>query len=181
MSAKVIVPEAEGYRETLLVSMLERMMFPSTFFDQPVRVRGVLFAAGPDSSQLARNFAERHLGLALLTIGHEAGTEKAWTELSRVLAHQQTTASRLGILLPDLDRVPVESQEQILDAVQAGNNLSWFPSAEDHRKVLPALRLALVTYLGLNAENKMQLVLQSSQTIAIDEGSLKRAPRPDVN
>jgi hypothetical protein len=94
MNAKVIVPESDGFSETLLESMLESLSFSSAFFDQPIRVRGVLFAAGPDSVQLARDFAERRLGLSVLSIGHEAGTEKAWTALSRVLAHPQTAASR---------------------------------------------------------------------------------------
>ena len=181
MSAKVIVREAEGYSEALLESMLRSTLFPSSFFDQPVPVRGVCFAAGPASSQLARNFAESKLGLAVFSIGHEAGTEKAWMELSRVFAHPQTTASRLGILLPDLDRIPVEAQQQIVEAMQSANNLLWFPSAVDYRRVIPALRLALVIYLGLNTGSKMQVLIQSGQTLEIDKGSLKRAPRPNMN
>ena len=181
MSAKVIVPEAEGYTETLLESMLRSTLFPSSFFDQPVPVRGICFAGGSDSSQLARNFAEKRLNLAVLCIGHETGTEKAWLELRRVLAHPQTTSSRLGILLPDLDRIPVEAQQQIFAATQAASNLLWFPSVEDYRKVIPALRLALVIYLGLNKGNKMQVLIQSSQTLEIDKGSLKRGPRPNLN
>jgi hypothetical protein len=181
MSAKVIEPEAEGYSETLLESFLERTLFPSSFFDQPVPVRGVLFAAGPNSSRLAREFAERRRGFSVFSIGYEAGTEKAWTELSRVFAHPQTTSSRIGILLPNLDRIPVAAQQEILEAIQAPNNLSWFPSVDDYRKVIPALRLALVVYFGMNAGNKMQMLLQSGQTIQIDKGGLKHAPRPNIN
>jgi hypothetical protein len=181
MSTKVMVRETEGYSEALLESMLRSTLFPSSFFDQPVLVRGVCFAAGSDSSQLARNFAEKRLGLAVISIGHESGTEKAWMELSRVLAHPQTTSSRLGILLPDLDRIPVEVHQQIFAATQAANNLQWFPSVADYRKVIPALRLALVVYLGLNTGNKMQVLIQSGQTLEIDKGSLKRAPRPNLN
>ena len=181
MNAKVIVPESDGFSETLLESMLESLSFSSAFFDQPIRVRGVLFAAGPDSVQLARDFAERRLGLSVLSIGHEAGTEKAWTALSRVLAHPQTAASRIGILLPNLDRVPVEAQSQILEAIQATNHLYWFPSADDFRNVIPALRLSLLVYLGLGRDNRMQLLLQSGQTLEIDKGSLKPAPKSDLN
>ena len=181
MSAKVIVPESEGYNEAMLKSMMESLMFPSAFFDQPVYVRGLLFAAGPDSNQLARNFVEHRLGLSVLSIGHEAGTEQAWTELSRILGHPQTTSARIGILLPNLDRVGVEAQKQILAAIQAGNHFHWFPSADDFRKVIPALRLSLAVYLGLNRENRMQLLVQSGQTLEIDKDSLQRAPRPNFN
>jgi len=156
MSAKVIVPDAEGYSEAMLESMLRRTLFPSSFFNLPVPARGVCFAAGPDSSQLPRNFAERRLGLATFSISHEAGTERAWTELCRVFAHPQTTSSRLG-------------------------NLLWFPSANDYRNVIPALRLTLVVYLGLNASNKMQILIQSGQTMEVDKNSLKRASRPNLN
>lgn len=177
-STKVIVPKAEGYRETLLESMLRCTFFPSSFFDQPVPVRGVCFAAGPDSSQLARNFAERRLALAVFSINHEAGTEMAWIEMCRVFTHPQTTFSRMGILLPNLDRTSVEAQQQLVEAMQTANNLLWFPSADDYRKVIPALRLALVVYLGLNAGNKMQVLVQSGQTLEIDQGSLEH---PDLN
>jgi hypothetical protein len=111
---KVIVPKAEGYLETLLESMLRCTLFPSSFFDQPVPVRGVCFAAGPDSSQLARNFAERRLGLAVFSMNHEAGTEMAWIEMSRIFTHPQTTFSRMGILLPNLDRTSVEAQRRVV-------------------------------------------------------------------
>jgi len=181
MSAKVIVPDAEGYSEAMLESMLRRTLFPSSFFNLPVPARGVCFAAGPDSSQLPRNFAERRLGLATFSISHEAGTERAWTELCRVFAHPQTTSSRLGILLPNLDRIPVEAQQQIVEAIQAANHLLWFPSANDYRNVIPALRLTLVVYLGLNASNKMQILIQSGQTMEVDKNSLKRASRPNLN
>lgn len=181
MSDKVIVPEAEGYREALLESMLRRTLFPSSFFDQPVPARGVCFAAGPDSSQLARNFAERKLGLSVLSIGHEAGTEKAWVELSRVLAHPQTTAVRLGILLPHLDRLPVEAQEKIVEAMQSASTLLWFPSVDDLQDLIPGLRVALVVYLGMNRSNRMQVLIQPGQTLRIDKGSHQRAPRPNLN
>jgi len=181
MSTRVIVPEAEGYSEATLDSMMRCTLFPSSFFDQPVPVRGVCFAAGPDSIQLARNFAERRLGLAVISIGHEAGTEKAWEELSRVFVHPQTTVSRVGILLPHLDQTSVEAQQQIVQAMLAANNLLWFPSTDDHRKLIPALNQALVVYLGLGTGNKMQVLIQSGQTLEIDKGSLKRAPRPNLN
>lgn len=62
----------------------------------------------------------------------------------------------------------------------ATENLLWFPSASDHRKLITPLRLALVIYPGLGANNKMQILLQDSQVIGIDKGSLKRALRPEV-
>ncbi len=43
----------------------------------------------------------------------------------------------------------------------AAENLLWFPSASDHRKLIPPLRLALVIYPGLGANNKMQILLQA--------------------
>jgi hypothetical protein len=181
MSTRVIVSEAEGYSEATLDSMMRCTLFPSSFFDQPVPVRGVCFAAGPDSAQLARDFAERRLGLAVISIGHEAGTHGAWEELSRVFAHPQTTASRIGILLPHLDRTADEVQQQIVQAMLAANNLLWFPSADDYRKVIATLNQALVVYLGLGTSNKMQVLIQSGQTLEIDKGSLKRGPRPNLN
>ena len=42
MSAKIIVPEAEGYGEAMLESMLRCTLFPSSLFDQPIPVRGKL-------------------------------------------------------------------------------------------------------------------------------------------
>lgn len=168
-SAKIIVPEAEGYSETQLQSMMESLSFPSAFFDQPERVRGVLFAAGSASSQLARDFAERHLRRWVLSIGPEASTQKSWTDMSRVLAQAQTTATRIGILLPNLDRVPVEAQKRILAAIQADNDLRWFPSANDFRNVIPPLRQLLLVYLGLDSDRKMQVLIQSGQTRETDK------------
>jgi hypothetical protein len=116
--------------------------------------------------------------LAVFSINHEAGTEMAWIEMSRVFTHPQTTFSRMGILLPNLDRTSVEAQQQIVNAMQPANNLLWFPSADDYRKMIPSLRLALVVYLGLNAGNKMQVLIQSGQTLEIEQGSLEH---PDLN
>lgn len=181
MSLKVMMRETEGYSEAMLESMLHRTLFPSSFFDQPVPVRGVCFAAGPDSAQLARKFAESRLGLGVISLSADAAATRAWQEMSRTLAHPQTTSSRVGVLLPDLDHTSAEAQEHIAKAMLAANNLLWFPSASDHRKLIPALRQALVVYLGLGANNRMQVLIQSGQELQVDKGSLKRGPRPNLN
>jgi len=53
------------------------------------------------------------------------------------------------------------------------DNLSWFPSAGNFRRVIPALRLALVVYLGLKTSKQMQVHIQSGQTLEIDQGSFQ--------
>ncbi len=181
MSLKVMVREVEGYSEEMLESMLHRTLFPSSFFNQPVLVRGVCFAAGADSSELARKFAESRLGLAIFSIGHETGTVKAWQEMSRVFTHPQTECSRMGVLLPHLDQSPAEVQELIAKTMLETQKVFWFPSATDFRKIIPVLRLALVVYLGLGEDGKMQVLIQPGQTLEIDKDSLKRAPRPNLN
>lgn len=178
---KVMVRETEGYSEDMLESMVLRTSFPSSFFEQLTCVRGVCFAAGPDSTQLARNFAAGRLNLGIFSVSREAITPKAWRELSRVLLLPQTEFSRVGILLPDLDRVPTEVQEQIAQVMLATDKLRWFPTASDHRKLLPALQKALVVYLGLGSNNRMQVLIQPGQMLGIDKGSLKRGPRPNLN
>lgn len=178
---KAIVRQTEGYSEDMLITMLNRTSFPSNFFEQPVSVRGVCFAAGPDSAQLAQNFAVIRLGLGTLSLDSVVSTTKTWLEMGRVFAHPQTQFARLGILLPHLDQTSAEVQEQIALAMLATDKLQWFPSASDHRKLIPALKLALVVYLGLGSDNKMQILIQPGQQLYIEPGSLKPGPRPKLN
>ena len=178
---KAMVRETEGYSEDLLESMLRRTSFPSSFFRQPTCVRGVCFVAGPDSTHLARRFALGRLNLGIISFSREASTPKFWRELGRILVHPQTKFSHVGILLPDLDRVPSEVQEHIAEVMLATDKLLWFPSASDHRKLLPVLQQALVVYLGLGANNRMQILIQPGQLLQIDKGSLKQGPEPNLN
>lgn len=178
---KAIQPEVEGYSADLLETMLRRTAYPSSFFDQPVPVRGVCFAAGPDSAPLARKFATDRLGLAILSVNPEVSTAEAWAHLGRVLSHPQTTASRVGILLPDLDQTPPEVQEHIAQVVLAAEQLLWFPSTNNLRKVIPALQRPLLVYLGLGLNNRMRILLHPDHILQIDKGSLKRALCPSSN
>ncbi len=173
---KALVRETDGYSEDMLETMLHRTSFRSSFFEQLTCVRGVCFAAGPDSAQLAHNFVSGRLKMGIFRVGREASTPKAWRELSRVLVHPQTEFSRVGILLPELDRVRPEVQEQIAQAMLATDKLLWFPTVSDHRKLLPSLQQALVVYLGLGSNKKMQILIQPGQVLGIDGGSHKRGP-----
>jgi hypothetical protein len=65
--------------------------------------------------------------------------------------------------------------------ILATDNLLWFPSAKDLRKLNPTLKLALVVYLGFGSDNRMKILIQPGQLLQIDRGSLKRAPRPALN
>ena len=178
---KAMVRETEGYSEDMLISMLRGTSFPSAFFDQPASVRGVCFTGSPDSAKLARNFAEARLRLGTLSVGCGESIATTWRELRKVLAHPQTQFSRVGVLLPQLDQAPAAVQQQIAETILATDNLLWFPSANDLRKLNPTLKLALVVYLGLSSENRMKILIQPGQLLQIDRGSLKRAPQPKLN
>jgi hypothetical protein len=178
---KALTRETEGYSEDLLVSMLRQTSFPSAFFDQPAPVRGVCFTGSPDSAKLARNFAEGRLRLGTLTLGSGASIATAWAELRKVLVRPQTQFSRVGVLLPQLDQTPEEVQKEIAETILATDSLLWFPSASDHRKLNPTLKLALVVYLGLGRVNRMSVLIQPGQILEIEPGSLKRSPQPKLN
>ena len=178
---KVLTRQTPGYSEKLLSSMLNRTKVPSVFFDQPVNARGVCFAAGPDSPRLARDFAGNHLALGVFSISSELISKKGWREVSRILVHPQAGFSRIGIILPQMDLLPADLQEQVTRSMMATGHLLWFPTASNFEKLIPAIRLALVVYLGLNREEQMKILIQSGQVIVVDKDGLKRAPRPNLN
>lgn len=178
---KALERQTEGYDGLWLATLLRRTSFASSFFHQPVPVRGVCFAAGPDSSQLARSFAEDRLGLGTFSIPPEAGDPKTWKVLRRLLTHPRTAFQRVGILLPDVDGASSDIQAQVAEIILATDRLLWFPVVSDVRKLLSASTLPLVVYLGLRPHNRMRVLLQSGQQLQIDRGSHKKCQNPSSN
>lgn len=64
---KALVLGNPGYKEKVLEDFSEVTLFASSFFDQPVPVRGVCFSAGGESPELARKFARSWLCLGTLS------------------------------------------------------------------------------------------------------------------
>jgi hypothetical protein len=173
--------QTEGYSEDFLESMLRRTTFPSPFFDQPVRVRGVCFSAGPDSSRLAREFAEGRLALGTVSMPAEAVPAKAWQGLVKFFTHPQTRATKVGFLLQHLDQASKQVQEKVAAAILASETLLWFAAVNDHQKLVLALKMPFLVYLGLGPSGRMQMLIQPGQRLLIDKGSFRKGPRPALN
>jgi len=164
-----------GYSEECLVKFLEATLFPSAFFEQPVPVRGLCIAAGPESLTLARALAEQRLGLGTITLNLATMTVEAWRAATLMFTRPGAEVANLGIILPELDRASAEMQEAVAVSMGAIEDIRWFVTVHDHRKLSAKLKLPLLVYLGLSAEGKMRFLMQSGQQIVMDEGSLKRA------
>ena len=178
---KALERQTAGYSQEGLETFLRSTLFPSAFFDQPVPVRGICFAAGIESATLARQFAEDWLALGTVRFRIEALTPDEWCDLSRLLAPPKAEVSKVGFLLPNLDLAPVEVQEEVAETVLAGETPLWFATARDQQRLIPPLKLAFLVYLGLGSNGCMRFLCQDGQSLLIDEGSLKKAPRHSTN
>jgi hypothetical protein len=170
---KVIECQISGYREQTLEDFFHSTLFPSSFFDQPVPVRGVCFAAGADSLQRARDFARNQLGLGTITLGVGNMTLATWRELPEFFASPHADVSRVGFLVPHLDLASHDVQQGMAETLLAGGGALWFATVDDHRRLIPPLKLAFLVYLGLSSKDLMRFLCQSGQRLMIDEGSLK--------
>ncbi len=142
-----------------------------------MRVRGVCFAAGPESLGLARDFARNQLALGTVTFRVGAMALPTWRELTQFFARPQTEVCQVGFLLPDLDLAAHDVQQAIADAILSGTDALWFATVADQRRLIPPLRLAFLVYLGLNPQKGMRFLCQSGQQLIIDEGSLRPPKR----
>lgn len=171
---KVFERETAGYSDEFIESFFRRSLFSSSFFDQPSPVRGVCFAAGPDSGKLAQEFAQERLSLGTITLRLEKMTPRDWQDLMRFLTKPNADLVKVGILLPNLHLASDSLQGRIAETIQATDNLLWFSSSSDLRKIKPELKRALVVFLGLSPKNRMRFLLQDGQQLLIDQGSLQR-------
>jgi len=169
---KVVEAQHTGYRDQAIESLFRSSLFPSSFFDQPVPVRGVCFAAGHDSVRLAQSFAATHLGLGTLTLPINAMTLTDWRHFAKVVAGPRSESNNLGLVLPDLDLASEGFQAKVAESIGATGNTLWFPTATDQRRLIAPLKLALLVYLGLGPNKRMRFLVQSGQHLLIDEGSL---------
>jgi len=173
---KAIERQLPGYSAEGLAGFLERTLF-SAFFDQPVR--GVCFAAGPESLSLARDFAGAHLALGTIVLHLEPMAPEELHTLAQSFLPPQAEFSRVAFILPHLDLAAPDLQTRIAATVSATPGALWFPIVSDHRRLIPALQLLSVIYLGLSPHEQMRFLAVSGQFLSIDEGSLQRAPRPE--
>jgi hypothetical protein len=171
---KAFERQTTGYSEQALEGMFGETLFPSAFFNQPVPVRGVCFAAGEESLQLAHYFVETHLNMGVIAFRMEAMTNEAWRETSGLFTRPRAEVSNVGFLLRDLDLTSPELQEKIAEVLEVTENVLWFATVGDHRRLSPRLKLPFLVYLGLGQNGRMRFMAQSGQQLRIDEGSLKR-------
>lgn len=178
---KALERDIIGYSEECLENFLEATSFPSAFFDQPVPVRGLCFAAGPESLALAKAFAERQLGFGTITLHLATMTVETWRAATHLFTRPGAEVANLGIILPELDLASPVMQEAVAVSVGAIDGVRWFVTARDHRKLSAKLKLPFLVYLGLNPAGKMRFLVQNGQRLQIDEGSLRlparRGPR----
>jgi hypothetical protein len=178
---KALERDIIGYSEQCLENFLEATLFPSAFFDQAVPVRGLCFAAGPDSLAQAKALAEQRLWLGTITLHLATMTVETWRAAPHLFTRPGAEVANLGIILPELDLVSPEMQESVAASVGAIEGVRWFVTARDHRKLSAKLKLPFLVYLGLSPAGKMRFLVQNGQRLQIDEGSLrlpgKRGPR----
>ncbi len=171
---KVAQRDTPGYSEACLAGMLESFFFPSSFFDQPVCVRGICFAAGAESERLACEFAAGHLKLGTIVLRMGAVTSEDWRAIAVLLRPPKANVSNVAVILPNLDLASGEVQEKLGEVVDAAEGIVWLPTVNDQRGISARLKQHFLVYLGLSRDDKMQFLLQSGQRIQIDEGSLKQ-------
>ncbi len=174
---KALVRDTTGFSEQFLGNLLKSILFPSAFFDHPIPVLGVCFAAGSESLQLACEFAGTFLGLGTICFRMDLMTAVKWEEISRLLVPPQADLSKVAFLLRDLDHAPSALQEAVASTLNAFEGVPWFVTVSDHRRLIPALKTPFVTYLGLSRDNRMQVLVQSGQTLLVDRGSYRPATR----
>jgi len=170
---KLIKRSKTGYSQKVLEDFFRSTLFPSSFFNQPKPVRGVCFAAGPESSEMVRDFAETQLGLGTIGFRLEKTTMEAWREITNLFARPKAEVSKVAFLLYDLDLAAPELQEKIADILDVADNTLWFASVGDHRRLSPKLKLPFLVYLGLGSDNRMLFLGQGVQQVVMDEGTLK--------
>ena len=96
----------------------------------------------------------------------------AWRELRNLLTRPRAEVSKVGVLLRDLDLVAPSLQDQVADFLGVADNVLWFASTSDHRKLSPKLKLPFLLYLGLSQAGRMCFLSQDGQQLLIDKGSL---------
>lgn len=175
---KALELQKTGYSDKSLENLFRSTLFPSSFFDKPELVRGVCFASGAESVQLAQSFAQNELGLGTVTLHLETTRYTDWKDLVRGITPPIGEVANVGIVLPALDLVSEKYQAKISDTILSGGDALWFPTVSDQRRLIPSLKLALLVYLGLGPNERMRFLVQAGQQVVVDEGSLRRKPRP---
>lgn len=177
---KIIERQNVGYSPQVLEDIFRSTLFPSSFFNQPMSVRGVCFAAGLNSSELAREFAEDHLGLGTIGFRMETMTPEIWRATTGLFTSPNAEVSKVGVILHDLDSTSPELQEKVAAGIEAAETNLWFVTANDHRKLTAKLKQSFLVYLGLGPTGKMRFLIQNGQLLQIDEGSLATSAAPSV-
>jgi hypothetical protein len=166
----------EGYSESCLVSFQSGLLFyPSWTYGKQIPVRGLAFAAGTDSTRLASEFAQRHLGLGVIGLRMDTMTIEAWRGVTTLLVQHQAEVSRVGFLLHALDLTMPGLHEEIADTIDRVEGVAWLATAGDPLVLHPKLRLPFLVYLGLGQTGRMRFLLDKRQQLAIDKGSMKKA------
>ena len=98
----------------------------------------------------------------------------SWLHSFRSFSISFWAISKVGFILHDLDLTSPDLQEKIADVLDVTDNVTWFATARDHRRLSPKLKLPFLVYLGLSPDDKMRFLAQGSQQLQIDQGSLKK-------
>lgn len=171
---KALEAQHPGYSHRTLETLFRSVLFPSSFFDHKAPVRGICFVGDISAIESAKSFANRHLGLGTVTLRTANLTPVTWKQTIRSIIGSGIETMNMGIILSELDRADKDLQARIAEAINASADLLWFITASDYRRLIAALRLPLIIYAGVAANDRMRFILQDRQQILIDEGSLKR-------
>ncbi|MEI7732809.1 MAG: hypothetical protein WCO56_24770 [Verrucomicrobiota bacterium] len=169
MQIKVLERQTAGYSQQVLVTFLRRTLFPSSFFNQPVPVRGICFIAGAESFQLARGLAETELGLGTISLQMEAMTIANWHDITNLITQPRAEVSKVGFILRDLDLAAPDLQQKVADTLAAADNVLWLATASDQQKLSPEVKLPMLVYLGLSQAGNMSFLAQNGQRLQIDK------------
>jgi hypothetical protein len=138
---KIIERPNVGYRPQVLEDIFRSTLFPSSFFNQPMSARGVCFAAGSISSEIARQFAEDHLGLGTIGFCTEAMPPETWRETTNLFTRPKAEVSKVEFILHNLDSASPEFQEKVAEGIDVAETGLWFVTANDHRKLTAMLKM----------------------------------------
>ena len=172
---KTIERQTEGYNEQCLEDFCRSVLFHSWSRNKTVPVRGVCFAAGIESTKLARDFAGKHLGLGIIGFQMSAMTVEAWHGITAMLIQHRAEVSSIGFLLHALDLTVPGLEQEIANVVDATESVDWIATAGDPTMLHPRLRLPFLVYLGVGKSGRMRYLIQDGQQLLIDKGSLKKA------
>lgn len=164
---KVFARQCPGYSAQTVENIWEASRLPETPSDPGVRPVGVCFSAGPESLSLARHYALQIRKLGAVTYHAEMMSSDQWREIHQLLTKGSIETHSIGYILHGVDLLSHETQELLSDLVGRRNQPEWFLTAEFPMRIIPELREQFVVYLGLNAEDQMQFLIQN-HTLYVD-------------